>query len=136
MEQDHSLISLTFSLIKMVCQNQTLLLHVMFNILVPGIVSNFTISPKFTEVMFTWSIPERPNGVIINYEINYNTSQNVTISVENTTNLSTKFIVSGLDPGSHVSDISVRAYTISGPGEATNETNVTTFQVPCKRALQ
>ena len=96
---------------------------------VPGDVSKFIILRKFTEIVLTWSTPDQPNGEILNYEVTYKKD---TILVENTTDLSTEFTISGLDPGSQVSDISVRAYTSAGPGVATDVANVTTHEEPCK----
>ena len=103
-------------------------MKVMFST-VPAVVSNFIILQKFTEIVLTWNAPDQPNGEILNYEVTYTKD---TIFVENTTDLSTEFAISGLDPGSHVSDISVRAYTSAGPGVTTDEANVTTHEVPCK----
>ena len=64
--------------------------------------------------MLTWSAPQEPNGVIINYEVTYLVSDGNLVKT-NTTNL--RFTILSLSPGTNVTEISVNAYTSAGRGD-------------------
>ena len=73
----------------------------------------------------TWNQPSIPNGIIIMYEIHYTVSDNgsgVFMMMNGTTN--TEHTISGLLPNTSYT-VGVRAYTIAGPGEWTDETAMT-----------
>ncbi len=95
-------------------------LEVNFFPVVPGVVSDFTTELMLTSVLLTWSQPKEPNGVIIAYEVTYsvNGSEPDTMNITNTT------LILILALNTEVSNISVRAYTSVGPGEASVVLNV------------
>ena len=95
---------------------------------VPGPVSNLTANPTLTSIDLTWSAPEEPNGVIINYEVTYRVTGS-NLNTTNTTDLSTTFSISSLTT---VSNISVSAYTSIGPGEAATIADQITLYELCK----
>ena len=97
-------------------------------LLVPGAVSNLVAEARFTSIVLTWSAPQEPNGVIIAYEVTYTVNIS-NITIVNTTNTSTTLILE-LSLDTNVSDISVRAYTTIGPGNATLHDDVSTPQQP------
>ena len=100
-----------------------------YSLTVPGPVSDLTAQSKFTSIDLTWSAPQEPNGVIINYEVTYRVTGSNLITT-NTTELITTFIISSLTPKTTVSDISVSAYTSIGPGEAATIADQTTLEKP------
>ena len=82
-----------------------------FCFVVPGVVSDLTVQPKFTSIVLTWSAPQEPNGVIISYEVTYRVSDGNLV----TTNF--RFTIPSLTPGTNVTEISVSAYTSVGRGD-------------------
>ena len=76
------------------------------------------------QISITWNQPSMPNGIIIVYDIRYRESDNSDsfIYVNGTTN--TQHIIGGLLPNTSYT-VGVRAYTIVGPGEWTDETIMT-----------
>ena len=84
---------------------------------VPGGVSNLTAEPKFTSIVLTWVPPQEPNGVIIAYEVTYRVNGSNITTINTTDTTTTITIELALD--TRVSDISVRAFTSIGPGNAT-----------------
>ena len=96
----------------------------------PGAVSNFMAEPMFTSVLLTWNPPQKPNGVIIVYEVSYNTNSSSELTVQNTTNVT---LTLRLALSTEVSNISVRAYTSVGPGESSVYLNVSTSENPTPR---
>ena len=76
------------------------------------------------QINITWNQPSIPNGIIIVYEIRYRVSDNSDsfIYVNGTRN--TQHIIDGLIPDTSYT-VGVRAYTIAGPGEWTDETAMT-----------
>ena len=98
----------------------------------PGVVSNLMAKAKFTSIVITWSPPQEPNGVIIAYEVSYR-SNNQGLTITKTTSLSTIFVTPELPSTTNVSSISVRAYTIVGPGDAAMHPYVVIPQEPVLR---
>ena len=91
---------------------------------VPGSV-HITLSAAFLKILFTWTCPERPNGVILQYEVQYwPTAQPQIVTTVNTTNLATNYTVSKLETGTEI-EFSVRAYTRVGAGERESITTST-----------
>ena len=90
----------------------------------PGVVSNLMSSGSDADqISITWNQPYMPNGIIIVYEICYRESDNSdSLIYVNTTN--TQHIIDGLSPNTSYT-IGVRAYSIAGPGEWTEETAMT-----------
>ena len=78
---------------------------------VPGPVSDLTAIPGVIHIDISWSPTLEPNGVISNYEICYSTVMNCI-----NTSLATQHTLEDLSPNTVVT-LSVRAYTIIGPGE-------------------
>ena len=79
---------------------------------VPGPVSGLTIIAGVIQVTILWSPPLESNGVIVAYELRSNGSGS--LNYINTTD--THHTLRNLSPNTVVT-ISVRAYTIIGPGE-------------------
>lgn len=96
----------------------------MYNYVVPGPVSGLTARPTEFSIVLTWSAPQEPNGVIINYEVTYSVNGS-TLVTANTTDLSTAFTIPRLTIGIVVSSVSVSAYTGIGRGEATRLEDIT-----------
>ncbi len=92
-------------------------------------MSNFTAEPILISVLLTWSPPQEPNGVIIAYEITYS----VNGSESNTTNTTNTTHTLKLALSTEVSNISVRAYTRVGPGDASISLTVSTPEYPTPR---
>ena len=93
---------------------------------VPGPVSDLTVSPGVVHVDISWSPTLEPNGVISNYEVCYrihSSVMNCTYLYTSATQYTLKYF-----PPSTVVTLSVRAYTIIGPGEAVSR-NVSTTHV-------
>ena len=94
----------------------------------PGGVSNLIPSGSdIDQISITWNQPSIPNGIIIMYDIRYRESDNSNsfIYVNGTTN--TQHTIDGLLPNTSYT-VGVRAYTIVGSGEWTDET-ATTFDI-------
>ena len=89
---------------------------------VPGPVSDLTAIPGVVHVDISWSPTLEPNGVISNYEVCYSAVMNCI-----NTSLATQHKLEDLPPNTVVT-LSVRAYTIIGPGEAVSR-NVSTTHV-------
>lgn len=98
---------------------------------VPGPVSGLSGTPTQNSVELTWTTPEEPNGIVINYEVTYRINNSNIIAV-NTTGLRTAFTIPSLTPGTRVSNISVSAYTIVGRGEPATLDDTTTLNEICK----
>ena len=86
-------------------------------------VSNFTAQAESESVVFEWSPPQEPNGIIIAYQLTYTVSGCDTVE-RNFTDGILMFTLN-LTLGTVVSDISVRAYTSAGPGDAATAADVT-----------
>ena len=99
---------------------------------VPGVVSDLTGQPKFTSIVFTWSAPQEPNGVIISYEVTYRVS-NSNLVTTNTTDL--RFTIPSLTPGTNVTEISVSAYTSVGRGNSTTIAHLMALTAPCENII-
>ena len=89
---------------------------------VPGAVL-ITTFPSLFKITITWNPPERPNGIIIAYEVSYRqTESSEPFTRLNTTNQDTRFSTqSNLEFGSEFI-FSVTVYTKVGPGKATSVT--------------
>ena len=76
------------------------------------------------QISITWNQPSMPNGIIIMYDIRYRKSDNSDsfMYMNGTTNI--QHIIDGLIPNTSYT-VGVRAYTIAGPGEWTEETAMT-----------
>ncbi len=95
-------------------------------------MSNLRAEPlNFTLVLLTWSPPQGPNGVIIAYEVTYTVNSSEP-SEMNTTDVTTVLTLT-LAFSTEVSNISVRAYTSVGPGDALVNLNVSTPENPTPR---
>ena len=91
----------------------------------PGVVSDLMSSGSdVDQISITWNQPSIPNGIITVYELRYRKSDSSDsfIYVNGTTN--TQHIIDGLLPNTSYT-VGVRAYTIAGPGEWTDETIMT-----------
>ena len=77
------------------------------------------------QISITWNLPSILNGIIIVYEIRYreSDSNDLFIYVNGSTNTQ-HIIIDGLSPNTSYT-VGVRAYTIAGPGEWTEETAMT-----------
>ena len=99
---------------------------------VPGSVPNFMAEAQFISVVFTWDqiAPENRNGMIIAYELTYRVNGSaMMMNVSSST-----FVFSDdLDRSTNVTDISIRAYTGAGPGEARTAGNVLIPNTPTVR---
>ena len=77
------------------------------------------------QINITWNQPSIPNGIIMMYEIHYTVYDNgsgVFMMMNGTTN--TQHTIDELLPNTSYI-VGVRAYTIAGPGEWTDETAMT-----------
>ena len=105
---------------------------------VPGVVSNFLAEIQFTSVVFNWGpvVPEERNGIIIAYELTYtvNGSNIMMVNFTDVNNI-TFTVTRKLDINTNVSDISVRAYTSAGPGNAATTSNILIPATPAIREL-
>ena len=101
-------------------------------ITVPGVVSNLMARARLTSIVITWSPPQEPNGVIVTYEVTYTVNSSNPTAM-NITDIST---VLTLGLNTRVSDISVRAYTSIGPGNARIHSGVSTSQLPSPREFE
>ena len=108
-------------------------IHVIYYSVAPGVVSNLRSTPYSRAVVFTWSPPQDPNGVILSYEVTYRVD-NSTITT-NTTNLSNMFVITSVTPLTSISDVVVSAYTRIGRGEGTPLEDMCTLGEPCKQIL-
>ena len=75
-------------------------------------MSDLSATPEVVQLSISWSPPIEPNGVIIAYEIGFNSSG--VFTYYNTTD--TQDTLRHL-PINSVIEFGVRAYTIKGPGE-------------------
>jgi hypothetical protein len=95
-------------------------------------VSNFVVEPLFTSVHLTWGVPEKPNGVITQYEITYRVSDGSLMT--NITGAATaEFTIQSLMPNTTISDISVTAFTNPGRGVVSTTLYLTTPTTPILR---
>ena len=101
------------------------------NITVPGQVTNFLREVTSNSIKLIWSAPERPNGIIIQYEVTYRLNSSALVKI-NTTDLRTDFTIRPLPQGTVVSNISVGAYTRVGKGELAYLEPVTIASGFCK----
>ena len=74
-------------------------------------MSNLSVVPGVDEVNISWNPPSERNGIIVTYEVGF--FSNEVINFINTSG--TQYILRGVPPSSLVS-VSVRAYTVIGPG--------------------
>ena len=98
--------------------------NVMSSSFVPPVPGPVTIVAdlSFFKILFTWDCPERPNGVITHYEVEYlQTDQSPQSATRMNVSLDTNFTVNELEVGIEVR-FSVRAYTGVGAGEWTSVT--------------
>ena len=86
----------------------------------PGPVQFLSATAGVTSILVTWSAPEKPNGDIIAYEVEY--YRKGMQEMINTTN--TSIVLSQLKP-STLYNISVRAYTIVWYGDSSFVINTT-----------
>ena len=70
------------------------------------------ITPNLTSLQLTWTTPLVTNGIIIAYEVSVEEEG----TKMNTTDVSTTHTLMGLRPQTTYT-VTVRAYTIAGPGE-------------------
>ena len=112
--------------------------HVLILFSVPGVASNILAEIQFTSVVFNWGpvAPEERNGIIIAYELTYTVNGHNAMMV-NFTDVSTTIFTftTQLDVNTLVSDISVRAYTSAGPGNAATTSNILIPATPAIREL-
>ncbi len=87
-------------------------------------MSNFTAKQRVISAL-TWRAPQDPNGEINTYEVIYTVNDTDIITV-NTTDR----IIIEPETNTRISDISVRAYTSIGPGNATKLPDVETLELP------
>ena len=92
---------------------------------VPGPVSDLTAIPGVVHIGISWSPTLEPNGVISNYEVCHRIHSSV-MNCINTSLLATQHTLEDLSPNTVVI-LSVRAYTIMGPGEAVSRNVSTTY---------
>ncbi len=96
--------------------------------LAPGPVLNLENNIKLTSIVLTWDPPDEPNGIIIRYEVTYRISDG-NIQTLNT-GLNTAFIITPLETGTRVFDVSVSAYTSVGRGVPSNSQDLRTLTKP------
>ena len=94
-----------------------------------------TLFPSYFKITITWNPPERPNGIIIAYEVSYRpTDSSAPHTRSNTTGLETNFSTqSNLELESYYV-LTVRAYTQVGPGNPTS-VMVSTLSTLCEMKL-
>ena len=99
--------------------------------LVPYQVGDLFASLNGIEINISWTLPLRPNGVIIAYEVSYRPTDSSDPETRlNTTDLETSFTTqSDLEEGTEFI-FSVRAYTRVGPGNTSSITVSTLSSVP------
>ena len=94
-------------------------------------VSSFRAETALISIVFDWDPPRDPNGILIVYELSYRVNgSRFTMSF---TNVSTTVFTLELAPSTRVSDISVRAYTSTGPGPLITVEGVIIPAVPLPR---
>ena len=72
--------------------------------------------PDFFQILLTWEPPEGPHNTITVYEVSHRlVAQPEKVTRENTTDLTRRLTVSGLEPGTEVT-FTVRAYSRGGAG--------------------
>ena len=83
-------------------------------------VSSFVAELQVASVVFNWEppAPEDRNGILIAYELAYRVNSSMDLTRENFTDVSVNTFMIRLAPYTNVSDISLRAYTSVGPGDA------------------
>ena len=87
-------------------------------------MNQLNVTPSLTTLQLVWSPPEEPNGVIISYEISYQTESRVMVA--NTSHLQRQYTVEHLRPWTTL-DVSVSAYTRLGKGVPRGAMNVSTL---------
>ena len=87
-------------------------------------VSNFRAEIRFiTTIVFSWSPSQKNNGILIAYELTYRINSSSLI-IRNFTDVSTSTFTLELVLNTNITDISVRAYTRVGPGDAATDEDV------------
>ena len=100
----------------------------------PGPVVMIAAFPSFIKIRITWSPPERPNGIITEYEVSYEPTDSSQPLATNNTGLETSFTTpSNLERGTEFI-FSVRASTSVGFGE-TAPVTVSTLTRPRKKVF-
>ena len=85
----------------------------------------------FFLILLTWEPPQGPPNTIFVYEVSHRlVAQPENVTRENTTELTRRLTVSGLEPGTEVT-FTVRAYSQGLAGEEVTVT-VSTLTRPCK----
>ena len=102
--------------------------------LAPGPVVMLAAFPSFFKIRITWSPPERPNGIITEYEVSYEPTDSSQPLTTTNTGLETSFTTeSDLEPGMEFI-FTVRASTSVGIGE-TASVVVSTLTRPRKKVF-
>ena len=78
-------------------------------------MSNLSVVPGVVEVNISWNPPSERNGIILIYELDFFVGG--TILNSNTSD--TQYTLRDVPPGSLVS-VTVKAYTVIGPGDDSN----------------
>ena len=98
---------------------------------VPGPVSNFTAKRNMSSILFDWGPPFEPNGILIVYQLTYTVTGSGTV-IHNLTDIAATELAVKFPQNITVSQISLRAYTSAGPGEASTTVD---FVIPVLRKL-
>ncbi len=101
--------------------------------IVPGPVSGLIGTTTYYTVDLVWSPPDMRNGVIQSYIIQYRVNGNPKLVSDVITTLSEpqNYTISGLNPGSVISDITLSATTRAGTGTSTTfQSTFMTFRQP------
>ena len=103
-------------------------MYVLFiHFIVPTAPQNFTSTSTRTNVIFSWSIPTSPNGIITHYIlliVTHNASKNITINDHEPKQEQLQTVISGFSPYQSYS-ASITASTIIGAGPPATTTGRT-----------
>ena len=102
-------------------------------LIVPGPVSSLRSTLTLNSVVLSWSVPQEPNGLVIDYKITYSVNDSSTIT--NTTPATT-FSITSLMPQTRVHNVSVVARTGAGLGETATLPDLVTPRKPCTYVSQ
>ena len=83
-------------------------------------MSSFVAELQFSSATFKWAppAPEDRNGIIVAYQLTYRINSSRDLTRENFSDVSINTFTVKLAPNTNVSNISMRAYTSVGPGDA------------------